>query len=175
MSLPKLTGYVCWLIPEESGSVIFRDLIKNLSQKYAAPVFSPHITLCHVSVEDAETGTSLSRFCKSVSPFQITFQNVQCRNHPYQKIVLPIQVPAGLQKVYEACKEWIPEKEIKSADPHLSLLYSSLPCSKLKEDMIQVKAKLPLEVTIQKAVLVRVSGGPDQWEIIESCALEIQA
>lgn len=166
---------MCWLIPEESEAVIFRDLIKNLSQKYAAPVFSPHITLCHVSAENVETGTFLSGFCKTVSPFQITFQNVQCRNHPYQKIVLPIQAPSGLQRVYETCKEWIPEKEIKSADPHLSLLYSPLPCSKLKEDIVQVKAKLPLEVKIQKAVLVRVSGGPGQWEIIESCALGIQA
>lgn len=166
---------MCWLIPEESGAVIFRDLIKNLSQKYTAPVFSPHITLCHVSAEDAETGTFLSGFCKTVSPFQITFQNVQCRNYPYQKIVLPIQAPAGLQKAHKVCKEWIPETEIKSADPHLSLLYSLLPCSRLKEDVVQVQAKLPLDATIQKAVLVRVSGGPGQWEIIESCALGIEA
>lgn len=69
----------------------------------------------------------------------------------------------------------MPEKKINSADPHLSLLYSPLPCSKLKEDIVQVKAKLPLEVKIQKAVLVRVSGGPGQWEIIDSCALGMQA
>lgn len=162
--LPEIGGSVLWLEPDPSRASHFRKWIMRLSEKYNSPLFDPHITLSRIHDLSPETvKLNLEKIAAQQSAFILNTFSAECREKPYQKIVVPVHENHSLHGLYTTIDEVFGENFSKREDPHLSLLYSNHPCSELREIMRQIYFE-PNELHIQYITLVNLDGTPETWK-----------
>lgn len=170
--LPDLDGTVLWLMPDQKGSATLQGMITSLAREVHSPGFLPHVTLARLPAVSAAGSEEWVTWIARQSPsFHITVDSAECRNHPYQKIVLPFKKPKPLDQAIHALEQKTGDKQIRREDFHFSLLYSRLPCDALRKQVGKVRFQLPLRVTIQKVAVVQLAVRPEDWTIISSADL----
>ncbi|MEX0647397.1 MAG: hypothetical protein WEA56_13240 [Balneolaceae bacterium] len=164
--LPEADGSVLWLKPDQKSAAYFRKWIYRLSEQYSSPVFEPHITLSDdvSSFPREEVERALEEAARLTRPFRLRCTAVVCREYPYQKIIVKIDLSDDLAEVYKTIDLVFGGSYSKKEDPHLSLLYSSLPCDNLTDSVKSTEEITTHELHVQFISLISLNGTPDVWE-----------
>ncbi|WP_372903774.1 hypothetical protein [Rhodohalobacter sp.] len=167
MQLPKTSGLVAWLLPAPEQSLLFKKFISTLSEQYETLSFVPHVTLSSVPDISSEKITEMTdQLSKQLNQLQVNLGDVECRPHPYRKVILPVDDKLMLSAFCSKVNQALGGEFCKEGDFHLSLLYGNQNCEEI--DLRKIRRDLPKvkKLHIQKIAVVDLNFTPDKWKII---------
>jgi len=120
--------YSLWLMPEKDCADSVSEIINDISKKYNAPIFKPHVTLigdCKKKICE-ELYFILEKKKKIIQPIKIILKDFGYKNSFFQCLYIKVI------KNYQLCKTrnfLIKNLKINSKkiyEPHMSVIYSNL-------------------------------------------------
>jgi 2'-5' RNA ligase len=122
--VPQSKMVAFWLSPTASAREYFLTVIKELAQRYSAPVFEPHVTLCGGNLAEERAVEILSDLCIR-EPIELEITGIQYS----EKYTKTLFVQFGSSPRLEALAAEIEKAAASehSLNPHLSLIYKEMP------------------------------------------------
>ncbi|MCW4032223.1 MAG: 2'-5' RNA ligase family protein [Candidatus Bathyarchaeota archaeon] len=168
-----INTYSLWLKPTGSIYQELAKIIENLSDKYSAPIFEPHVTLIG-GLTDSENNIikKTLRLVNLVKPIKIKLTRIGYLNEYYRCIFLIAEETKSLMNMNLKAREIFGHKQDTKFLPHLSLLYGNFN-SKLKEEIIRsLSDKINIEFEAESICLISTRNGPKDWYKIKRFLLE---
>ena len=109
-----------WLSPAGGAREYFRRLIKELAQRYSAPIFEPHVTLCGGNLAEERAAEILSDLCIR-EPIELEITGMK-HSEKYTKTLF-VQFRSCPQLEALAAEIEKAAGSDHSLNPHLSLIY----------------------------------------------------
>lgn len=165
--------YSLWLKPTGSIYQALTKIIKNLSNKYSAPIFEPHVTLIG-GVNDSENNIikKTLRLINSVKPIKIKLTRIGYLNEYYRCLFLIAEETESLMNANLKAREIFGHKQDTKFLPHLSLLYGNFNV-KLKEEIKKsLRNEFDIEFEAKIIYLVSTRNRPKDWYEIKRFLLE---
>jgi 2'-5' RNA ligase len=162
-----LSGIVLWLIPDGSRESFFSNAIQRFSAATNAPVFIPHITAGRIPDHKcSRVSPILAEIAEQSTPFRLHTKDLECRNHPYQKLVITLSPHKKFQSLCTKIDNVLGGNFSKSEDPHISLLYSHQDCNQIHDSGEKTGGKIPRVVKINEIAAVELRGRPETWKVL---------
>ena len=137
-----------WLIPAKAERELFREIIRILAEQLGAAQFEPHVTLLVATSDEELPGKVLKRI--KASPIRLTFREIGWSRKFTKTLFARFEPRPALQRLALALA---PDAAV-IRDPHVSLLYKTLPTAAKKE--LAGTIKLPFRsVTFDSIQAVR--------------------
>jgi len=148
-------------------------IIHQLSARYAAPEFSPHVTLLGGCVGPRrELICRSARVAASLRPFTIRLEKIDFRDEYFRCLFVHAALVEPLRKAHHAARQAFGHDREPPFMPHLSLLYGSFPRS-LKEEVIRaIGPRLAVQFKVRSLHLYRTHGAPRYWRRVASFGLD---
>jgi 2'-5' RNA ligase len=122
-----------WLIPAEPAHSFFQGVIDELARRYSAPVFEPHLTI-HVGAnrkEAVEKAVSKVAFdCELVT---LRMLDVSHSATFIKTLFVQFALNAKLRRLNQIIRTTAEDSSDYQLNPHLSLLYKTLPAAARRE------------------------------------------
>ena len=128
-----------WLMPAEDAKAIFVSVINDLAQRLEAPVFEPHVTLQGPELEERRGVELLDTIAATSFPLQLQLAGVESSEKYTKTLYVQFRPSAEARAISDALTRGVGDSGY-DFDPHLSLLYKTLPDA--------TKQKLARETTI---------------------------
>jgi putative hydrolase of the HAD superfamily len=148
-----------WLVPAEPERAALAQRIDELASRYDAPRFAPHITLFAGSTARPDWRAALTQAVHAVTALPVHVSGVGHSDQLFQTLFLRIATSAALtalqRRVAAACQE----ADDYTFEPHLSLLYKSLPDAARSE----LAHELAPPATFTCDALSVATPSPDGW------------
>jgi len=167
LQLPKTSGLAVWLLPGSDQSHLFSRVISDVAEQYNSIPFLPHITLS--TVPDLSTRQVIgltSRLCAELNQVHVDVKKMECRDHPYRKVVLTIDDEVMLNKFSVPVNRVFNGTFCKQSDFHISLLYGNHKCEEIELGNIRRELESISKLYIQSMAVVDLNFTPDKWKII---------
>lgn len=172
MNLPALDGYVLWLLPDESSEMELLQPIERISRSVNSHPFHPHITIGRVpDLNEMQLAKTLPQITNDLKPFSITIKSVECRENPYQKLILTLGHHPQIATITDAIDQVFEGEFGKRNDHHISMLYAEIPCANVSAEKDSLRKYLSESFVINKVALVHLRGAPNEWKIVKACEL----
>lgn len=123
----RQTVIAYWLIPAEPAHSFFEQIIYNLSRRYNAPIFEPHVTV-HVGADQA--GAAAKALEAAASEYKLvrqTLLGIDQSDEFIKTLFVKFAMNAELQKINGIIRRAANDSSQYELKPHLSLLYKDLP------------------------------------------------
>jgi 2'-5' RNA ligase len=115
-----------WLIPAEPQRSVLLSLIQELSRKYQAPLFEPHLTL-YASDDDETLASALAaRIALHERPCDLTISGIEHSINFTQTLFVQFAPSETTRRLSEAFRAGSSSQQSLEFNPHLSLLYARL-------------------------------------------------
>lgn len=138
--MSRRTVIAYWLIPAEPAHSFFQEVINDLTHRYDAPAFEPHVTI-HVGANCADAAdraiSQAPRVCELIKLKALEIGHSR-------EFIKTLFVQFALNKELHQLNEMIRNAAQNSSNyelkPHLSLLYKKIPAALRRElaDSIKV-------------------------------------
>ena len=116
-----------WLTPCEPLRSALRSIIGRLAVSLDAVAFEPHLTVHCGPSTDAEARAVAHRIARQFSPMELTADRL-CQTERYTKtLFVQFQELAPARQLFEVAAAGYSRQSNYILDPHLSLLYKTLP------------------------------------------------
>ena len=122
-----------WLIPAEPAHSLFQGIINDLSRRFGAPAFEPHLTI-HVEADRADLAEpaveQVARECELVrlKPLEINQSDEFIKT-----LFVEFGMTAELRHINEIIRDVVGDSLKYELKPHLSLLYNKMPAATRRE------------------------------------------
>lgn len=157
----------------KEAKVTFSQIIRQLAEKYHSISFQPHITLAGVpDWPEYEMIQAIQKIAVGTSPFELVAKKVHCKSSPYQKITLEVEKSGDLNALHKKTDTLFSGDFSKKEYPHISLLYSSLRCKDLQQQMADIEIDLPHKICLNRIALVHCKGTAEDWRTLYMCGLD---
>ena len=127
----NLKAIAYWLIPAAAERDLFRDLIAILAKQLDAPRFEPHLTL-FVARDNEAPGKILRRV--ELKPIRLRVRHIGWSAEFTKTLFIRFEPAATLSKMAMRLAGEANEPMRAVRDPHVSLLYKTLP-PRIKRDL----------------------------------------
>ena len=108
-----------------------------------------------------------------VETFELSPRTVQCKSFPYQKITMGIKKSSALNHLHQTIDSRFKGNYSRRDYPHVSFLYSTMPCKKIdEEDLKEVERRCLPKISVNRIALVHCKGTPEEWRTLYMCALK---
>jgi Cyclic phosphodiesterase-like protein len=122
-----------WLTPSEPLRSTLRSIIHRLAVLLDAVEFEPHVTVYCGPSTKAEARAVAHMIAKQFPPIQLTADRL-CHTERYTKtLFVQFQESAAVRQIFEAAAVGYSHQSNYILNPHLSLLYKTLPETKRRE------------------------------------------
>jgi 2'-5' RNA ligase len=165
-------SYSYWLLPEEPINTYLSNIIADISQKWRAPTFSPHITLLGGLDEKRETmSKSLYAFASTLRPFNVSLGNIAWGEGFFESFYFNVLHSVELVRARAIAMDALGLKDMKEFHPHCSLFYGER-SEKEKHDMAaSIDLPANLNFKVNEIYLAHNNEIELEWKILESCKL----
>lgn len=127
----------------------------------------PHVTLGRVPDDKLHlTNLLINEIAESFHAFSLEICNIECRDEPYQKLVLTLNTGRKFRSICQRVDHFFKGNYSKPSDPHISLLYSHLHCDQIFEKTKYISQHSPENAKICEIAAIELQGGPDKWNIL---------
>lgn len=116
------TAFAYWLLPEEKSRAHFATIIGELSTRFDAPMFEPHLTLL-VTPATARAPEEVLREIASPQ-IALSLDGISEGERFTKTLFVRFQKSAALQELADAIARASETTPQPIADPHVSLLYA---------------------------------------------------
>ena len=124
-----MTGQVAfWLLPAEGDRRLLEDIIDGLARQYAAPAFTPHVTLYSGEYADhEEPGAILGQAIAGMHALELTVDSIRDSGEFIKTLFIQFAPSGPLTALTERIRMLSETPSGYRFDPHLSLLYKHMP------------------------------------------------
>jgi hypothetical protein len=127
------TEFTLWLTPCEPLRSTLRSIIGRLAASLDAVEFEPHMTVyCGPSTE-AEAHAVARMIAKQFRPIELTADRLLHTERYTKTLFVQFQESAAAQRMFEAAAAGYSRQSNYILNPHLSLLYKTLPEAERRE------------------------------------------
>lgn len=165
--------YSLWLKPTGNIYQELAKIIENLSDKYSAPIFEPHVTLIG-RLTDSEDNIikRILKFVNLIKPIKIKLTGIGYLNEYYRCLFLITEETQSLMNANLKAREIFGRIHDTKFLPHLSLLYGNFD-SKLKEEILKsLRGEFDIEFEARSIHLVFTGNKPKDWHEIKRFLLK---
>jgi 2'-5' RNA ligase len=150
-----------------------KHILRRLSARYAAPEFSPHVTLLGRCVGPRrELICRSARVANALRPFALRLTELDCRDEYFRCLFVHVALTEPLRKAHQAARQVFGHTREPSFMPHLSLLYGNFPRSQKEEVMAEMGPRLDVQFKVRSLHLYRTHGEPSHWRRVASFGLK---
>lgn len=132
------TALTYWLLPAQPAREFFRETIRRLAAECDAPLFEPHLTLAVGPDSIAQAQRILTNF--ATAPIELRANGVHFTNKFTKTLFVRFASTPALERLRKSLGL---EKGSEPFDPHLSLLYKTLPPE--KQSQLAATMQLPFQ------------------------------
>ena len=134
--MSKPTAYSLWLMPTGDVYNKLNNIIYNLSKKYSAPSFKPHVTLIGGILKSEEAMVSkTAQLASVIHPYKIELFTVDYLDEFYRCLFLKAKETDEVIKANVEARKIFDKQENTPYMPHLSLMYGDF-SPEMKEKII---------------------------------------
>lgn len=126
----KVIAY--WLLPAEPARGIFRSIIRTFAREFHAPRFEPHVTLLVLPDDGRWPGPILRQM--EAAPMRLRVRSVSFSSKFTKTLFVRLDSTGAFEKLNGDLRRITKSRAKLPVDPHVSLLYKSLPGA-IKEDL----------------------------------------
>jgi len=162
--MTKAKGYSIWLIPAGEVYQKLSEIISQLSEKYSAPNFEPHITLLGNLIGPEEDLISKTlKLTAQLKPFKINLKKADYLDEYFKCLFIRAEKTKELIRANNIAREAFNFKPDPEYMPHLSLMYGDL-SSKTKEEILADLGKeFDLSFEVRSIHLFSTTGEVKDW------------
>ena len=162
--MTKAKGYSIWLIPAGEVYQKLSEIISQLSEKYSAPNFEPHITLLGNLIGPEEDLISKTlKLTAQLKPFKINLKKADYLDEYFKCLFIRAEKTKELIRANNIAREAFNSKPDPEYMPHLSLMYGDL-SSKTKEEILADLGKeFDLSFEVRSIHLFSTTGEVKDW------------
>ncbi|CAA9224885.1 MAG: hypothetical protein AVDCRST_MAG42-1370 [uncultured Chthoniobacterales bacterium] len=164
-----------WLMPAADARAVFASLVNDLAKRLHAPVFEPHVTLQGAELEERRAIEVLNDAGATSAPLQLQVAAVQSSEKYTKTLYVQFARSEEAAGLSNAITRAVGDNGY-NFDPHLSLLYKTLP-EAVKLELAR-ETKIPLQqVSFDALQLVSIprtiecAGDVRAWRTIAECRL----
>ena len=117
----RMERFAFWLEPAAEEKRFFASLIRDLAQRFDAPIFEPHLTLCG-ALSDHDHVLQLLRNVAARPRYELEIDSAQASEQFTKTLFVRLRSSMELHELRRAINRADGE-----FDPHLSLLYKEMP------------------------------------------------
>ncbi len=171
------TEHSFWLIPAEPFRTQLRRVIQSLATTYDAVDFEPHVTLsCGVS-DDQETIAIAKVIASRFLTQRLTATNLDYTNIYTKTLFVQFAASEQVQKISDLIKAQSSRPSGYKLNPHLSLLYKTIPESQQKELCVSVNVPECLYLfdrlrIIKTEIPLTQTAQIKRWRTVYECGLQ---
>ncbi len=167
----KAHAIAYWLLPEPSSGEILSGKIARLAGQFRAPIFEPHVTI----FVDSENSRDPAEVLRELGALRIalTVQSIRFSEQFTKTLFVQFEGSNSLQELGDSIWRASGASDRDLIDPHLSLLYASLPPETKRE--LADKITLPFrEVHFSSICAIRcarpttTAAEVEQWTLLAS-------
>ena len=116
-----------WLMPAEPARSHFASVITDLAAKFDAPAFEPHLTVYATTLADENPAEILQRICARYGPTRLTIDGVEYSDEFTKTLFVQFRPSELVTHLSAEFRQASVIKEEHEVNPHLSLIYKTLP------------------------------------------------
>lgn len=159
-----------WLITSDEDKVYLSEIIKDLGNKYGAPLFQPHLTAyggANTSVDEAIQAAKDAIF--GIKPFKITVDKLNYSEDYFKTVFIEFNEHDLLTIINQRLAEKLAKYGDYTFKPHMSLIYKKMSDEKKKEAVSSLNIKN--DFTISGVVVIigdnaQTREGVESWRIL---------
>jgi hypothetical protein len=138
------TEHSFWLLPAEPLKRQLRSIIQQLAKKYDAIDFEPHVTISCGPSDDDQTHTIARGIASLFSPVELTPMKLDYTSEYTKTLCIQFQESEVVRRMFDAIKDRSAQPLNYVLNPHLSLLYKTMP--------VATQAELSRTVDVPKGI-----------------------
>lgn len=168
----RAKGYSIWLIP--TGEVYYKlaKVISQLSKKYSAPNFEPHLTLIgDLLGPEEEIISKTSELAGLLKPFKIELKTIDYFDEYFKCLFVRAKKSKDLIRANDAARKIFNKKSDKDYMPHLSLMYGDF-IPETKEKIIAGLKDSDIVFNIKSLRLFCTTGTVEEWKEVKKFAIQ---
>ena len=121
----KVVAY--WLLPSEPQGGFLAAIIRRLAKRFDTPIFAPHITVFVAPKDSHAPGEVLREL--GPSDVTLTVTDIRFSDKFTKTLFIQFEQSEPLQQLSDTIGKASGARRSNKLDPHLSLLYKSLPAA----------------------------------------------
>lgn len=162
---PGTRPYAIWLMPGPAEHGRLNNVVRSLAQEFGSAPFEPHLTLYAGMCQDLNVARdALVTACQGVTTFVLPTRGMGYTDDFFKTFFIELHPSPALVALHAALKAAL--KDVYLLQPHVSLLYQTLP--RATQEALQKRHPLTLpEIAFPQVKLVTTDdkGG---WRAITS-------
>ena len=164
--------YSLWLVPRVDVWDRLSRILNQLSARYNAPSFSPHVTLLGSFVgAHGKLIRQSARVAEALRPLVIRLEELDFRDEYYRCLFVHAALTEPLRKAHQAAHQMLGRGREPCFMPHLSLLYGDYPRT-IKEDLIsELGPRLDFQFKARRLDLWLTHRHPRHWRQVAKFGL----
>lgn len=168
---------VYWLVPAEPARTFFTSMIKRLAAQYDAPDFEPHLTIFGGERGAIDPVELLKMATANLRPIQLAVRGVKFSDKYTKTLFVEFALNEALQTLADFFRRAMPATGGSELEPHLSLIYKTMPRVVQKE--LAVFVEVPFSEVVfdsAKAILcpipIATRADVETWQTLGSVSLD---
>ena len=165
----KRSAIAYWLLPAKPQRGLFCQIVRILRKEFGAPNFEPHLTLI-VTGKNPEPPRKILRQIRA-RPIRLNVRGVAFSPKFTKTLFVRFKSSPALRKLAKEIGGAAKSKVKAPADPHVSLLYKTIP-KRVKKELAKV-IKLPFRgarfdsiAAVRLSLPVRTGVDVAKWKIV---------
>ena len=158
--------FAFWLMPAADAGAVFTSLVNELAQRFDAPVFDAHVTLQGAALEEQRAIELLNTVAATNGPLELQVAGVEFSEKYTKTLYVQFRPSEQAAELSNAIARAVGDNGYQF-DPHLSLLYKTLPEGVNSE--LARETKIPLEqVSFHAVQLVSIPRAIERAEDVRA-------
>lgn len=169
----KGEGYSIWLIPTDEIYQKLAEIISQLSDKYSAPNFEPHLTLIgDLRGSEEEIISKTSKLADLLKPFEIKLKKADYLDEYFRCLFIRAEKTRELIQASDVAREIFNRKSDPDYMPHLSLMYGDINPEIKEKILANLGKEFNLSFEIKSIHLFSTTGEVKDWYKVKESPLK---
>lgn len=155
-------------MPADPAKTAFSAVIAELSQRFDAPIFEPHITIfgtVHGASLQPEDWLELTRAAVAgIEPFTVRAVGIGHSDDRFKCVYVELDESRELREIHDRLRSRLPDEYVLK--PHLSLIYKALP-TPVRQQLCHELQALELPTRWLSDSVAVVAPGTSGWSRVE--------
>lgn len=158
--------HAIWLTFSKDDRNYLKKIIDEISEKYHAPKFEPHITVYGLVDSELSLIDSIAKeVTLNCSSFMVKKSEILQSDELWKTVYIELKMNNQLEIIHKNLKKYFEKISKYEFNPHISLIYKILPI----EEKIKIINELDIknEFMVKKLVVQKFFPDVEKWKIVK--------
>jgi 2'-5' RNA ligase len=162
--------HAIWLTFSKSDRKYLKNIIDEISEKYHAPKFEPHITVYGLIDSKINQIDKTAKAISNQNSFLVKKSEILQSEELWKTIFIELKINQQLESIYKNLKEYFKKNLKYEFNPHISLIYKRLSIDERIKIINELNIKNEFQVI--KLAVQKIFPDIEKWEIVKEYNFE---